>query len=198
MTELNLDGYTDVPAGKLAAVVTHLEIRVRPVLPEPSGAITLRRVEKPDLGWYRSLYSAIGLDWLWFSRLEMSDEALAAVIHHPANEVHAADGETPGIGIVEIDRREPADVEITFFGLRPDVVGKGLGGIMMTEALRLAWRGEAKRVWLHTCTLDHPGALGFYRRCGFTPFARSIEVVDDPRVTGGLPRTAAPQIPIIE
>jgi GNAT superfamily N-acetyltransferase len=197
MTQLNFDGYTDLPPGKLAAVVTHLEMRARPTLATPSS-ITLRRVEKPDLGWYRSLYSAIGLDWLWFSRLEMSDEALATVIHHPDNEVYAADGATPGIGIVELDRRDPADVEITFFGLVKDAVGQGFGGAMMTEALRLAWRDDARRVWLHTCTLDHPGALGFYRHCGFTPFARSIEVTDDPRLTGGLPRSAAPQIPIIE
>ncbi|MFN3853340.1 MAG: GNAT family N-acetyltransferase [Phreatobacter sp.] len=197
MTLLNLNGYTDIPAGKIAAVVTHLEMRQRPALEPEAPAVRLRRVVEPELGWYRRLYADIGLDWLWFSRLMMSDAALAAVIHHPAVEVFAADGETPCLGIVELDRRDPADVEITFFGLRREVVGRGLGGAMMRQALREAWQAGTRRVWLHTCTLDHPGALGFYRRMGFSPFARAIEVVDDPRLDGRIPREAAPHVPII-
>lgn len=193
--ELNLDGYTDLPAGKIAAVVTHLEMRQRPDL--PAGSLTLRRIEQPALTWYRALYRDIGEDWLWFSRIEMSDEALAALLGNPANEVYVADGEEPEIGLVELDRRDPADVEISFFGLKPEATGRRIGAAMMTEALRLAWREETRRVWLHTCTLDHPGALSFYRGQGFTPFARSIEVVDDPRLAGILPREAAPHIPII-
>ncbi len=197
MTELNLDGYTDLQPGKLAAVVTHLEMRERPALDTPSPRLVLQAVERPGLDWYRTLYRAIGEDWLWFSRIEMSETALAAVLHRPGNETHVAIVDGQETGIVELDRRDPADVEISFFGLKPAATGKGIGGAMMTEALRLAWRPETRRVWLHTCTLDHPAALTFYRRCGFTPFARSIEVVDDPRLSGVLPRSAAPHIPII-
>jgi GNAT superfamily N-acetyltransferase len=197
MTELNLDGYTDLQPGKLAAVVTHLEMRERPTLDPPTARIALRAVERPDPAWYRALYRAIGEDWLWFSRIEMSEAELAGILHRPGNETHVAIVDGEETGIVELDRRDPADVEISFFGLKPAATGKGIGGAMMTEALRLAWRPETRRVWLHTCTLDHPAALTFYRRCGFTPFARSIEVVDDPRLTGVLPRSAAPHIPII-
>lgn len=197
MTTLNLDGYTDLPAGKLAAVVTHLEMREPPDRPRAAGSLTLRRVHRPDLAWYRALYADIGLPWLWFSRLLMTDEQLGAVIHDARVEVFAADGEREAMGIVELDRRKPSDVEITFFGLRPDAVGRGLGGAMMAEALHQAWQADTRRVWLHTCTLDHPGALGFYRRMGFVPFARSLEVIDDPRLTGLIPREAAAHAPII-
>jgi GNAT superfamily N-acetyltransferase len=197
MSELNLDGYTDLPPGKLAAVVTHLEMRSRPVLDAPSPRLILQAVERPDLGWYRTLYRAIGEDWLWFSRIEMGEAELAGILHRVGNETYVAIVEGEEAGIVELDRRDPADVEISFFGLKPGATGKRLGGAMMAEALRLAWRPETLRVWLHTCTLDHPAALTFYRRCGFTPFARSIEVVDDPRLSGVLPRSAAPHIPII-
>jgi GNAT superfamily N-acetyltransferase len=193
MTQLNLDGYTDLPACKIAAVVTYLEMRNPPTTPlaEP---LPLRPVERPDLGWYRAFYAAIGLDWLWTSRLVMDDAKLAAILHHPGNELFVADGDA---GIVELDRRDPADVEIAFFGLVPQATGKGLGPRMMAAALRQAWRPETRRVWLHTCTLDHPAALAFYRRCGFTPYRRAIEVMDDPRLTGRIPREVAPRIPII-
>ncbi len=194
---LNLDGYTDLPPAKIAAVVTHLEMRERPVPPAPSERVALRKIERPDTGWYRALYRAIGEDWLWFSRIEMTEAELAAILHRPGNETYVAMAGGEEAGIVELDRRDPADVEISFFGLKPDATGKGLGGAMMAAALALAWQDETRRVWLHTCTLDHPAALTFYRRQGFVPFARQIEVVDDPRLSGILPRTAAPHIPVI-
>ena len=55
------DGYSDVPAGKIAAVVTHLEMTARPApRPDPAGAWTLRRVDAPALDWYRDLYRRVG------------------------------------------------------------------------------------------------------------------------------------------
>ncbi|MDP3544553.1 MAG: GNAT family N-acetyltransferase [Phreatobacter sp.] len=196
MTELNLDGYTDVPAGKIAAVVTYLEMGERPVS-AIANPLALQHVPAPDLAWYRAFYAAIGLDWLWTSRLLMSDAALAAILHRPGNELFVADGADGETGIVELDRRDPSNVEISFFGLKPGATGQGLGPRMMAAALDKAWQPETRRVWLHTCTLDHPGALNFYRRCGFVPFRRAIEVIDDPRCTGRISRDAAPRIPIL-
>ena len=196
MTLLNLDGYTDLPAGKIAAVVTYLEMKERPAAP-PAEPLPLRPVPAPDLAWYRSLYARIGLDWLWTSRLLMTDAEVAAVLHHPANALFVAEEAADAIGIVELDRRNPEDVEISFFGLVPGATGQGLGTRMMAAALGQAWQPETRRVWLHTCTLDHPGAVSFYRRCGFTPYKRAIEVMDDPRLTGAIPREAAPRVPLI-
>ena len=76
------DGYSDVPAGKIAAVVTHLEMTERPAPPPaPAGPWTLRQVDRPDLAWYRDLYRRVGEEWLWFSRIRMADEELAARLH---------------------------------------------------------------------------------------------------------------------
>jgi hypothetical protein len=68
----------------------------------------------------------------------------------------------------------------------------------MNRAIERAWARPIHRFWVHTCTLDHPGALGFYIRSGFKPYARRVEVADDPRLVGLAPRTSAPHIPIIE
>ena len=57
---------------------------------------------------------------------------------------------------------------------------------------------KIERFWVHTCTFDHPNALGFYQKAGFKPYAFMVEVADDPRFTGHLPRDAAPHIPLIE
>jgi hypothetical protein len=68
----------------------------------------------------------------------------------------------------------------------------------MNRAIERAWARPIHRFWVHTCTLDHPGALGFYIRSGFRPYARRVEVADDPRLVGLAPRTSAPHVPIIE
>jgi hypothetical protein len=62
----------------------------------------------------------------------------------------------------------------------------------------LAWAEPIRRFWLHTCTFDHPSALAFYQRSGFTPFRRQVEITDDPRLDGICPRGAARHIPIVE
>jgi GNAT superfamily N-acetyltransferase len=193
------DGYTDVPRGKIAAVVTSLEMLAPPAArPDPSASPwRLRRVLEPGLDWFRDLYRRVGQDWLWFSRLALPDDALAAVLHDPLRELFALDGPLPEQGLLELDFRQPGECELSFFGLVPELIGKGAGRWLMNRAIALAWSRPIERFWVHTCTLDHPRALSFYRRSGFSAFRRQIEIADDPRLTGLLPPTAAPQVPIV-
>jgi GNAT superfamily N-acetyltransferase len=196
---LDQNGYHDLPAGKVAAVVTYLEMTERPVArPAPADpALSLRRVENPDLAWYRDLYRRIGSDWLWFSRLVMPDAELRAIISHPLVEVHALSRDGRDEGLLELDRREPPEIELAFFGLTAGMVGTGAGRWLMAQAMELAWRHAPRRFWVHTCTLDHPAALPFYVRSGFTAYKRAVEVADDPRILGALPASAAAWLPLI-
>ena len=195
---LDLDGHTEVPNDRVAAIVTYLQVLERPSAGPRSDAVRLVLVAKPDLDWYRALYRAIGGNWLWTSRLRLSDEALAAILHNPDVAVFSAEGATGSVGLVELDFRVPAEAEIVFFGLRPEATGKALGAAMMARALDEAWRPGINRVWLHTCTLDHPAAVKFYQRQGFSPYKRAIEIFPDPRLTGIFPRDAAPHVPVID
>jgi len=193
-----LDGYTDLPPGKLANVVTYLEMRTPPP-PSPTPTMSeysVRRVVQPDLDWYRRLYREVGEPWLWFSRLRLSDNELRAILHDPAVEVYALLHHGSDHGLLEFDRRNFPDIELSFFGVTPVLIGKGAGRALLQHCLPLAWSHRPQRVWLHTCTADHPAALAFYRKFGFVPYKRAIEIADDPRVTGEMPRSAAPHIPI--
>jgi hypothetical protein len=101
------DGYSDVPAGKIAAVVTHLEMTARPAPRlDPAGAWSLRRVEMPPLDWFRDLYRRVGEEWLWFSRIRMPDAELSAIIHSPMVEVYALEQEGRDEGLLELDFRD--------------------------------------------------------------------------------------------
>ena len=193
------DGYTDLPAGKLSSVVTSLEMLERPSpRPErPSEGWTLRRIERPESTWYRDLFRRVGEPYLWFSRLDIEDEALRAILDDPLVEVYALQVNGSDEGLLELDFREEAACEIAFFGLTQGLIGTGAGRWLMNRAIDIAWAHSIRRFWLHTCTSDHPSAVQFYMRSGFRPFKRQVEIVDDPRLNGTLPRNAAPQIPLI-
>jgi len=188
-----------VPGSELATVVTTLELRQRPPLrPLPPSYLRLVAWPRPDADKYRALFRRVGAPWLWFSRLVIDDERLRAILHDPAVSVMAAvDPAGIEVGMVELDHRQPHACEISYFALIPKLAGHGHGRWLMAEALARAWRPGVERVWLHTCTLDHPSALGFYRAQGFSAVARTIETFADPRVLGLLPADAAPQIPCL-
>jgi len=193
------DGYSDVPPGKIAAVVTCLEMHARPALrTEREGAPwRLRRVVRPDAAWYRELFARVGTEWLWFSRLVMPPAELERIIRHPDVEVYALSVGDRDEGLLELDFRDAGECELAFFGLGPALVGQGAGRYLMNRAIEGAWARPIRRFWVHTCTHDHPAALAFYLRSGFQAYARRVEVADDPRLTGLAPRSAAPHIPII-
>ena len=193
------DGYLDVPPGTIASVVTSLEMRERPPVAAERAlpGVELRAVPKPEAAWYRDLYRRVGEEWLWFSRLRMPVGELEAVIHDPDVEVYAVSVRGADEGLLELDFRTRDVCELAFFGLTAAARGMGAGRWLMNRAVERAWARPVSRLWVHTCTLDHPQALAFYQRSGFVPVRRQIEIADDPRVLGVLDRQAAPQIPLV-
>ncbi|MCW6509977.1 GNAT family N-acetyltransferase [Lichenifustis flavocetrariae] len=192
------DGLIEVLPGQIATVVTTLEM-ARP-LPRPDvdrGAHRIERAEMMPLDQYRDLFRRVGQEWLWFSRLALSDAALAAIVHHPDVEVFVPRHAGRAEGLLELDFRVQGHCELAFFGLTRPLIGTGAGRWLMDWAIARAWSAPIERFWVHTCTLDHPAALSFYRRSGFVPIGQQIEIADDPRLVGLLPREAAPQVPII-
>jgi GNAT superfamily N-acetyltransferase len=191
---------SQVPGGVIASVMTALEMTERPRPdPMPASPFRLVRWEQPGPERYRALFSRIGLPWLWFSPLALGDARLTATIHDPKVKIWAVqDLQGIEVGMLELDFRRAGTCKICYFGFIPELTGKGHGRWLMANALAAAWRKDVKRVWLTTCTLDHPSALNFYVKQGFRAFRRVLETFDDPRLTGLIPRDAAPHVPIIE
>lgn len=192
-------GLTPLAPGDLATLVTSLEMRSRPKpAPLPDAPLTLVRWKRPSLAKYRALFLRVGGPWLWFSRLAMDDAQLEAILHHQDVMIWAVcDRAGIEVGILELDFREAGACEISFFGLVPELNGKGYGRWLMAQAMAAAWRPGVARVWLHSCSFDAPSALNFYIKSGFVPFARAVEQFADPRLIGVLPETAAPHIPLL-
>lgn len=191
-------GYTALPSGLMANVVTCLEMTARPALrPAQGGPFALEPLDPRDLSGFRALFKAVGAEWMWFSRLTMADEKLAAILGSADVEDYALIKDGARVGLLELDFREEGQCELSFFGVVPKAMGGGAGRFLMNEAITRAWARPIRRFWVHTCTYDAPAALPFYIRSGFTPYQRMVEIHADPRLSGHLPREACPQLPLI-
>lgn len=189
--------YETIDDRELAAVVTYLEMREKPEAELPASTLHLRRIAHPTAEQYRALFRKVGAPWLWFSRLVMRDDELEAIVGDRRVELFEVAAVEAVVGMLELDFRVEGECELAFIGLVPELAGKGHGRWLLAEAIERAWRGDIRRVHVHTCTLDHPAALGAYRRAGFTPYRRAIERFPDPRPLGILPTGCAPQIPLL-
>jgi GNAT superfamily N-acetyltransferase len=182
MTDFNAPlppGYRIVPAR-----TTYLEM-LRNEAPEPlsvPAGFRVERWQRPPLDEYRTLFSAVGADWGWTGRLLLSDAELDTLLGDPAVEVYRLIGDSGVAGFAELERRPDGDVEIVYFGLTPEHIGRGLGGALMSWAIRRAWEGPAaggvptRRVWLHTCDFDSDTAIGFYRHFGFVVYDERVQM----------------------
>lgn len=191
---------TDLPKGLMAAIVTSLEMTAAPLLrpdPDTAAGLSLERLKGGDIARYLAMYRRLGHRWMWFSRLVMSQDAVASIIGHHDVEAYCLVHDGKDIGLLELDFREENACELGFFGLVDDVIGQGAGRWLMNRAIALAWAKPISRFWVHTCTFDSPGAPDFYQRSGFRIFQVGIEIAADPRLSGHLPRDAAPQVPLI-
>ncbi|MCW5700589.1 MAG: GNAT family N-acetyltransferase [Rhodospirillales bacterium] len=193
-----------LPAGKLRSVITYLEMTAPPWADGPPPSMTSRHPDisiellaRVSVDHYRDLYRRVGEPWLWWEQLLIADDVLAAKLRDPAVDVRVFhDGGGDLVGYSELDRRQADSVEIVFFGLVPAAIGRGLGRHLLGVILAAAWQDRPRRVWLHTCSEDHPKALAFYQAAGFRPYRQERVVIDDPRTTGLLPVHVAPHVPL--
>ena len=178
---------TDMPPGQLRVVTTYLEMKqppARPPLPPPLEGLSIERAEPPTVSFYRYLYNSVGAPWLWYERQAMANDELRAIIQNPSIEVYVLYVEDVAAGYVELDRRIEGQIEVAYFGLMPEFIGRGFGPYLLDWTVITAWHKEPNRVWVHTCNLDHPKAHSVYERIGFVSYKQETTLIDDPRLRG--------------
>jgi N-acetylglutamate synthase-like GNAT family acetyltransferase len=142
--------------------------------------ITIARVPNPSPDLYRTCYRNVGEAFHWFDRWDWSDEQISRHLADPAIQLFVATRESGSLsGWYELRRVADDDsVEIAYFGIVAAEFGRGFGKHLLASAVRDAWALGPRRVWLHTCTLDHPNALPNYLARGFTPYRKETYEVD--------------------
>jgi len=152
---------------------TYLEMRDRFEL---NGAklddqkILLEHLDDCSVELFRFLYAEVGKNYHWIDRLPWTDEEIAKYLLQPEISLWLMTYEDKTAGYFELRKCDDGSTELAYFGLMPEFIGRGLGKHLLTAAVEQAWADGAKRVWLHTCTLDDPAALPNYLKRGFRPF----------------------------
>ena len=176
-----------VSDGQIRVVITYLEMTQKPASIDQrtsrAEAVAILRAAPPTTAYYRFLYDTVGAPWSWYERRALTDEALTSIIVDPNVEVYVLYVNGTPAGFAELDRRAENDVELAYFGLMPDFIGRGLGPYLLNWAIARAWSYEPDRMCVNTCTLDHPKAIGMYQRAGFRPIRQEVTVIDKPDMT---------------
>jgi GNAT superfamily N-acetyltransferase len=162
---------------------THVELPARSALrpaPRPDPYARVERVLGCPASFFRYLYAEVGRGYFWLERARWTDDQIRARLSEPAVSLFLLTVAGAPAGYFELEKHHDGSVEIVYFGLLPEFVGRGLGKYLLTEAAEAAWALSASRVWLHTCTLDHPGALANYVGRGFRPCRTETYEVDLP------------------
>jgi GNAT superfamily N-acetyltransferase len=153
------------------------QLRTKPC-PSPYAHIVEAQIKLPELN--RFLYTAVGGDWYWVDRLPWSDAQWREAIGGDRHRTLICYWLGTPAGYFELQKHADESVEILYFGLIPAFIGKGLGGWLLSQCIAEAWNWDATRVWVHTCTLDHPSARANYESRGLVHFQTETELRELP------------------
>jgi GNAT superfamily N-acetyltransferase len=147
--------------------------------------VLVARVQKPMPELNRFFYTAVGGGWYWTDRLPWNEQQWLDYLKRPELETWVLSVTGVPAGYFELEMQAGGNVEIAYFGLLPPFIGQGLGGHLLTAAVERAWAMGAKRVWLHTCSLDHPNALKHYGARGFRIYNKEVKAQEEPDLPTG-------------
>tara|TARA_Y100000816_G_scaffold260141_1_gene216191 strand:+ start:1271 stop:1774 length:504 start_codon:yes stop_codon:yes gene_type:complete len=138
----------------------------------PSESFSIKEEDKNNFALNKFFYKQIGKKHEWVDRLIWQDknwmdyvskENLKTIILRKENNI---------VGYFEL-LFDNNDCEIAYFGILEEYIGKGYGGFLLSEAIRLGFT-NSRRIWVHTCSLDHPNALENYKSRGMKIFKTEI------------------------
>ena len=149
---------------------------------EPELEVKEAQISLPELN--RFLYTAVGAEWNWWVRRDWNYKQWQQWLETPGVRTWVAYQKGTPAGYFELSQAttDNNEVELAYFGILSQFIGRGLGGQLLTTAVQQAWQSQPQppRVWLHTCTLDHPHALANYQARGFRLYKRETVVEDLP------------------
>jgi GNAT superfamily N-acetyltransferase len=167
--------------------ITYLEMfsPPQPPLGPPPPATEIDRLHTPSVDYYRFLYNSVGRGYNWIDRNLLPDEQLRRIIQDAQVEIYRLKVADQPAGYAELDCRKPGEIELAYFGLFPPYLGQGLGKYFLEWTVARAWAHNPKRVWVHTCDLDHEAALPLYQKAGFAVYDVKLieQVVGDRHLT---------------
>ena len=156
-------------------MVTFFEMHEHKEAPPLLPNTIFKLLPKPiPVNEYRKYYYGVGQKWFWLDRMVMPDEILLEKINELHTDIFVFHVNDEPAGYAEFVN-EKSFVEIQYFGLMPEFIGKGLGKYFLQWVIAKAWSYNPEWIQLNTCTLDHPNALSVYKNAGFKEVRTEIQ-----------------------
>lgn len=166
---------------RVEVTVTYLQMDARPSYPRPhvpvGPATALIAAERPPVWYFLDLYDAVGREYEWTDQHNAPPAEVEAFLHDPDVALYTLIRAGWPHGFFVLDGRTPERVDLSYFGLVPDAIGRGLGRFLIQTAVHAAWdRPGTQAVTVNTNSLDHPRALPLYQKAGFEPVRRATHM----------------------
>ena len=138
---------------------------------KPFSDLYLEKVNPPDFQLNKFFYKEIGKKHSWTDRLVWDDKKWIDYLENSGVNTYTLKHKKDFIGYFEqIFDKDKLDCEIAYFGIFEEYIGKQLGGYLLSEAIKISFNIGSKRIWVHTCSLDHKNALQNYLSRGMKVF----------------------------
>ncbi|MBO1323964.1 GNAT family N-acetyltransferase [Acetobacter sp. TBRC 12305] len=167
---------------RMKVTITFMRMTAPPPAPRlllPPGWM-LEHDVRPSVAQYRALHEGVGRSCCWWMRQAQPDRVLAALLATAPIGIGLLRENGALRGFYELDYTDPQAINLSYFGLLSQAIGRGVGRAFLDSVLRWAWRRHPRTVRVNTCTADHPRALPLYRAAGFTPLREVDEIWDVP------------------
>tara|TARA_B100001029_G_C15030099_1_gene436341 strand:- start:647 stop:1153 length:507 start_codon:yes stop_codon:yes gene_type:complete len=133
--------------------------------------LIIQKVTPPNIELNKFFYKNVGKKYRWIDRLTWDNLKWTSYLENESVQTYVLKVNEDLAGYFEVIRdRAINSSEIAYFGLLDDYIGKKIGGFFLSEAIKICFNLNSKRVWVHTCTLDHKHALKNYLSRGMKIF----------------------------
>ena len=132
---------------------------------------SINLVDPVDFQLNKFFYKNIGKNHHWVDRLVWTEKQWINYVSDKNVKTYVLKNEKDLAGYFElILHQEKDEVEIAYLGLLKEYQNKKLGSYLLTAAIKNSFLNNPKRVWVHTCSLDHKNALSNYVARGMKIF----------------------------
>ena len=141
----------------------------------PSENYSLNLIDPINFQLNKFFYKNIGKNHEWIDRLIWTEEQWIDYLSSERVKTYVLKFKNDLVGFFElIHNLENQEIEIAYFGILEEYQNKKLGSFLLSEAIKVSFKNNIKRVWVHTCSLDHKNALNNYISRGMKIFKTEI------------------------
>ena len=139
------------------------------------SSYSINLVDPIDFQLNKFFYKKIGSSHEWVDRLSWSDKDWTNYVSSKNINTYILKYKNDLVGFFElIFHKENNETEIAYFGILKEYQNKKLGSYLLSEAIKISFNRGTRRVWVHTCSLDHKNALNNYLSRGMKIFKSEI------------------------